>query len=1450
MATERFDILLNVRAAGAEEAAAKLRSLTSSVGSTRAGMEQLGNAGRAAMQMLSRETSNAGVAVKNLSNAWSASSKQGANMVTMLRDLERGYAQIARLNPMGGPTAWMAQFGRGQAQLVQQMRAVYNADPVRDLMAIQRQEQALAEAGASKRAAYASVRQAQMQAEMAGLSRLQVAEINLTRAKEQQARAVQAVQAAMRGEAQAGATLEARTAAAQRTARAYQDQARAIQEVTRAQRELASAQAAPPESGSSNSFLSSFSYFILSSMALNLAANIRDIGAASITASMEAERAFADVHRTFEGTTSQLSSLQGRLYELSTETPLTFLDLSEIAALGNQLGISAEDIEIFTTSISRFSAISGMSAEDASTAFGRISNLTGLAASNFENLASAITYTARTTVATEATITRTAQEIAALSAGAGLSAQAIVGLAGAMSSLAIPPERARGSLSLYFGALNSAVAEGGPKLEAFATLVGTTTEQLAQMVQNNQGEVVMTKFLEGLGDLNNVAKTTALDTLGLSTIRVDQSMRAMSAGVELVKSSLAGANQSFAEGSDQARQYAIIQDTLDSKWKEFQNSVQNLAAAFGDAFEPAIKASLEALTGFLVVARDLAKSPAGRILITIAGAAATLLAGLAALVGALALAKAGIVVLGFALSGMGWEKATTGLRAWIMQLIAAKTATDATTASTTANAVATNGLVGANGRLLVSTGANTASQLTFRAALAQTVLGLKTATVASNGFAVAAGRVGKAAVGFAVFGAVIGAAIMAIADIEKQINWSSRAIEGLGDGVDALADAMGADNADLFADRVTRSGEAADAGAGSVASLNDAVLAAANRQIEAANTVDGTTEALTRQEVQLGAATRAWLNAAVLQSEAVQKMISGEKSNIPVIGGLFDVRPMATELRGALEAGLDLEEFSEVVYLKGGDAGMAYYDGWIAKLQERAASGDAAAQKAIDAMGGVDIRNVLMQPLADGIDAAATEAIAKFALTGESIRAVAADYDEAGNYIGAAAGTAAEAFVVFEKVADRTGDLSKNLQKSLEDWVKIEESIGRAIELQNEANDTDIGIEELDLSYLTSAYQTVAAEGVTFWNGIKSLAAGGYDAFALQLSEMGPEAQGILSQALDLDSASMAELEEAARFAAFVGSEAFTQALNENLQDSNQTYAMILKSGGTLEDVKSLIAAEVAGVSDEWMVQWDANHPNLPISFRLSDLSPEEVETWKRQQEGKFQVEVEYKIKGDGLQGFQGIEGTGNQIITDLETGRQIILPATLDGEALTQALTVWDQNQDADPADIASKLNTETYGAELEAWKAANGPIVIPATVQVTNVIGIGSVAGKIFGEAPKKKDGGLITKDDFPAYAGGGKVYGSGSGTSDSVWARLSQGEFVNTKRSVDYWGADVFESLNRRMLPTRFAGMLAAAVSGNQGPRQVTNVKVVQNNPVTRDPLKDMREKSEQLMTGMWS
>ncbi len=74
------------------------------------------------------------------------------------------------------------------------------------------------------------------------------------------------------------------------------------------------------------------------------------------------------------------------------------------------------------------------------------------------------------------------------------------------------------------------------------------------------------------------------------------------------------------------------------------------------------------------------------------------------------------------------------------------------------------------------------------------------------------------------------------------------------------------------------------------------------------------------------------------------------------------------------------------------------------------------------------------------------------------------------------------------------------------------------------------------------------------------------------------------------------------------------------------------------------------------------------------------------------------------------------------------------------------------------------------------------------------------------------VISQITSVAFAKGGHVQGPGTGTSDSILARLSNNEFVMTSRTVDHYGVGFLNALNQRRLPKFANGGHVGGKSGN--------------------------------------
>jgi hypothetical protein len=165
------------------------------------------------------------------------------------------------------------------------------------------------------------------------------------------------------------------------------------------------------------------------------------------------------------------------------------------------------------------------------------------------------------------------------------------------------------------------------------------------------------------------------------------------------------------------------------------------------------------------------------------------------------------------------------------------------------------------------------------------------------------------------------------------------------------------------------------------------------------------------------------------------------------------------------------------------------------------------------------------------------------------------------------------------------------------------------------------------------------------------------------------------------------------------------------------------------------------------------------------------------------------------------VEGTGDsqaRLIESQARAKQAEA-AALEAQAQAQAETIKKLDTDLDAlkskaASVEVKVDiTQAEGqiAALQAQLAALNDKTVTITMQTVatdiNSAGLGG-------------------------FAGGGRIRGPGSGTSDSILARLSNGEFVIKAAAVDHYGAGLLNRINAMQLP-RFAsgGMVGGSSSG---------------------------------------
>ena len=360
------------------------------------------------------------------------------------------------------------------------------------------------------------------------------------------------------------------------------------------------------------------------------------------------ERAFADVLRTTDFTSARIGaaaeSAKSDLKSLASEIPVAFGQITQIATIGNQLGIAQGAITSFTETVAKFSATTGVTVDATAMAFGRIGELLGVPAQEFENLGSAIAFAGVNAVATEEQILSVTKEIATTAKMAKFSSADIVGLSTALSSLGIAPEAARGSIIRTFAGINKAISEGGDVLERYASVAGMSAESFAATWQEN-GQEGFSALLRGLQNLSDEGANldTVLRELGMKNVRDIQTVQKLGDNYAVYANSLRDANQGFKEGTFLGEAYGVIQETVASKLAIVSNSFSNLLDTLGQgAVGDVFKSILDGVNELLIKLNQFAKTPIGKTLSGIVIVAAGVIASIAAINAVSALASASL----------------------------------------------------------------------------------------------------------------------------------------------------------------------------------------------------------------------------------------------------------------------------------------------------------------------------------------------------------------------------------------------------------------------------------------------------------------------------------------------------------------------------------------------------------------------------------------------------------------------------------------------------------------------------------------------------------------------------------------------------------------------------------------------------------------------------------------
>jgi TP901 family phage tail tape measure protein len=345
-------------------------------------------------------------------------------------------------------------------------------------------------------------------------------------------------------------------------------------------------------------------------LATGLSLPLMLMGGFALKSAVDIERGLAQVAKTTNATAPQVAVLEERFTALSESLAVEggVKGLASIAAVGGQLGVSNNALADFTETVSKLDmAVESLTAEEAATGLAQFANVAGTAQGKFSNLASSLAYLGDNGASSEKQILEMGLRIVGAGRLINMSEGQIFGFANALASVGIEAEMGGTAISRVMRDVSVAVANGGAELNNFAAVAGVSSAQFKVAFEQDAANAVV-MFIEGLGRMKREGKNvfSALERLGFAEARVSSTLLRASQASDMMRASMEQGAQAFTDNTKLAQEAGRANQTHYASLVRLGNTATNVAKDFGKLLFPAVRATVNGLSGAGETLRSLA----------------------------------------------------------------------------------------------------------------------------------------------------------------------------------------------------------------------------------------------------------------------------------------------------------------------------------------------------------------------------------------------------------------------------------------------------------------------------------------------------------------------------------------------------------------------------------------------------------------------------------------------------------------------------------------------------------------------------------------------------------------------------------------------------------------------------------------------------------------------------
>lgn len=314
-------------------------------------------------------------------------------------------------------------------------------------------------------------------------------------------------------------------------------------------------------------------------------------GSAVMSKADEMDSAFRNMTKTVNGTDAEFEQLRQDAIAFSQTHAVSATQILEIEAMGGQLGIAVDELGEFAEVASNLDIATDMDADTIAEQLGQLNNIMQWGTGDMERYGDALVRLGNNMPAQESSISSVAKQIASMGSIIGMSTPEILAWSAAIASTGQGAESAGTAIQNTMSDIESAVAEGGDSLQAFADISGMSVDEFKSAWEGGNASDVMKSFIDGLKGIeaNGGSATQALSDLGITGVRQVRAIEGLMQTVDNLDDALImsqdawdGVADEWGDAGDAAREAEKKQQGLSGSLQIMRNNAENLAATVGN----------------------------------------------------------------------------------------------------------------------------------------------------------------------------------------------------------------------------------------------------------------------------------------------------------------------------------------------------------------------------------------------------------------------------------------------------------------------------------------------------------------------------------------------------------------------------------------------------------------------------------------------------------------------------------------------------------------------------------------------------------------------------------------------------------------------------------------------------------------------------------------------------